>query len=112
MDPQFQDQIIYLMFLNGCLFLGLNYIGFVMIYPGPTGSKRQGYGLIVAALLAFVVTHEHKVLSGLGFSDAHKILIGGFVVPVFLLSLVAFRIRRQREERKTRIEPREDHDGN
>ena len=96
-----QNQIIYLMFLNGILFLGLNFIAYSITHPGGRGSKRLGYVLIVAALLAWDVTQEFKTLMEMGFeaSKIRNILVGGFVIPVFFTSLVYFRIQKNRLKR-------------
>ncbi len=93
-----QNQIIYLMFLNGVLFLGLNFIAYSLTHPGGRGSKRLGYVLIVAALLAWDVTQEFKSLLEMGFdaSKIRNIVVGGFVIPVFFTSLVYYRIQKNR----------------
>ena len=93
-----QNQIIYLMFLNGILFLGLNFIAYSITHPGGRGSKRLGYVLIVAAVLAWDVTQEFKTLLEMGFdaSKIRKVLVGGFVIPVFFTSLVYYRIQKNR----------------
>jgi len=93
-----QNTVIYLMFLNGLLFLGLNFVAFSIIFPGPRGSKRLGYTLIVAALSAFCAQQEFQGLVSMGFAPekAGQILLAGFVVPVFFLSLVYYRIKKNR----------------
>ncbi len=93
-----QIQIIYLMFLNGVLFLGLNFIAYSLTHPGGRGSKRLGYVLIVAALLAWDVTQEFKSLMAMGLDAAkiRNIVVGGFVIPVFFTSLVYYRIQKNR----------------
>ena len=93
-----QNEIIYLMFLNGILFLGLNFIAYSLTHPGGRGSKRIGYVLIVAALLAWCVTQEFKTLMEMGFdtSKIRNILVGGFIIPVFFTSLVYYRIQKNR----------------
>ena len=99
--PKNQDTIIYLMFLNGILFLGLNFIAHFIIYPDLSrSSKRLGYTLIISVLSAFFVQQEYRALLSLGFSSqiSTNILLGGFIVPVFLISLVYYRIRRNRED--------------
>ncbi|MGP0629331.1 hypothetical protein ACTRW9_06475 [Nitrospina sp. 32_T5] len=97
-----QNFIVYLMFLSGLLFLGLNFIAHSMVFPGGKGSKRVGYMLIVAVILALVVTQQYRLLVALEFSSslARQIILGGFAVPVFLLSLVYYRIQRFRSEKK------------
>ena len=93
-----QSHIVYLMFLNGILFLGLNFIAYSMAFPGGKGSKRIGYVLIVAVILAYTVTQEFRYMVELGFDSSwtRNILLGGFVTPVFLISLVYYRIKKQR----------------
>ena len=95
-----QNTIIYLMFLNGILFLSLNFVAYSIIYPGLRGSKRLGYTLIVSVLSAFFVQQESRAMVSLGFNhqNATNVLLGGFIIPVFLVSLVYYRIRRNREE--------------
>lgn len=97
-----QNFIVYLMFLNGLLFLGLNFIAYSMVFPGKKRSKRMGYMLIVAVGLAVVVGQQLRLLVALEFeiSMARQIILAGFAVPVFLLSLVYYRIRRARSETK------------
>ena len=98
--PENQNTIIYLMLLNGILFLSLNFIAYSIIFPGPTGSKRLGYTLIVTVLSAFFVQQEFRALVSLDFDlqKAMNVLLGGFIIPVFLVSLVYYRIRRNRED--------------
>ena len=86
------------MFLNGILFLGLNFVAYSIVFPGKKGSKRIGYVLIVTALLAFGIAQEYRLLFDLEFEHAGilKILLGGFVLPIFLISLVYYRIQRSR----------------
>lgn len=97
-----QNFIVYLMFLNGLLFLGLNFIAYSMVFPGKKRSKRMGYMLIVAVGLAVVVGQQLRLLVALEFeiSMARQIILVGFAVPVFLLSLVYYRIQRARSETK------------
>lgn len=94
-----QNTVIYLMFLSGTLFLGLNFIAYSIIFPGPPGSKRIGYTLIVAAISAFLLQQEFQALISLGFTSekSGKILLAGFAMPVFLVSLVYYRIKRNRQ---------------
>lgn len=99
MLTQEQNTIIYLMFLNGLLFLGLNNIAWSIINPGGQGSKRRGYTLILAAVSALCVQQEYRALVTLGIAPeiTAKLLLGGFVVPVFLVSLVYYRLRRNKK---------------
>lgn len=99
-----QNSVIYLMLLNGVLFLGLNFIAYSLVFPGPRGSKRVGYLLIVAVLLAFGVQIEYRHMLFLGFSPSKslQILLYGFVLPVFLVSTVYYRLKRNRLEKKKR----------
>ena len=95
------------MFLNGILFLGLNFIAYSFVFPGTKGSKRIGYVLITAAGLAFVVQQEYRILVNLDFvpETGRQILLFGFVLPVFLTSMVYYRVKRDRLEKKTAKEP-------
>lgn len=90
------------MFLNGLLLLGLNFIAYSIVNPGPRGSKRLGYVLIVTALLTFVIQQEFRVLGALGFpaDRIRQILIAGFMMPFFLIPLVFYRIRKNAAEKK------------
>ncbi len=90
------------MFLNGILFLGLNFIAHSLVFPGPKGSKRIGYVLIVAAVLAFAVQQEYRTLLSLDFQpeDGRQILLFGFALPVFLVSMVYYRVKRNHMEKK------------
>ncbi len=105
MLTQEQNILIYLMFLNGILFLGLNFIAYSIVNPGPKGSKRIGYVLIVSAFLAFLVQQEYQTLVYLDFPthQTWQVLIGGFISPVFILSLVCFRIQKRRDKKSSRI---------
>ncbi|HAK36715.1 MAG TPA: hypothetical protein DCM60_00515 [Nitrospina sp.] len=98
-----QNAIVYLMFLNGILFLCLNYIAFSIINPGGKGSKRIGYMLLTTVLLVTVIQQEYEVMVQLGFTDGsiRKILLGGFVAPVFLLTIAYYRVKRSRLENKS-----------
>ena len=98
-----QNQIIYLMFLNGLLFLGLNFIAYSMVFPGPKGSKRIGYLFLSCGLLAYLVQLMYQGLLALNY-PADKItglLLSGFVVPVFFISLAYYRVKRNRMEKST-----------
>jgi hypothetical protein len=55
-----QNTIVYLMFLNGILFLGLNFVAFSIVFPGPKGSKRIGYVLIVTVILVVAAQQEYQ----------------------------------------------------
>lgn len=96
MLTQDQNIIIYLMLLNGVLFSGLNIVAFIMINPGPRGSKRKGYAFLIAAMLVLCVQQEYRALLQLGFSSAPvgKVLIG-FIVPIFALHLAFYRFRKK-----------------
>ncbi len=102
------------MLLNGILFLGLNFIAYSFVFPGPKGSKRVGYVLLVAAALAFVVQLEYRTLLSLDFEPqaGRQILLFGFALPVFLISIVYYRVKRNRMEKKTLKHPQEISDGN
>ena len=91
-----QIAIVYLMFLNGILFLSLHFIGFSIVNPGGEDSKRIGYTLLLIVLLIAVIQQQYEVMIQLSFNDGdiRKILLGGFVTPVFLLSILYYRIRR------------------
>ena len=104
MLTQAQNQIIYLMFLNGVLFLGLNFIAHSIIFPGPKGSKRIGYLLITCGLLAYLIQLMYQGLLALDYPSGriNGLLLSGFVVPVFFISLAYYRIKRNRMEKSTR----------
>ena len=91
-----KNAIVYLMFLNGTLFLGLNFIAFSIVNHGGRRSKRIGYALLIIVLLIAVIQQEYDVMIQLSFADdsIRKILLGGFVAPVFLLSIVYYRVKR------------------
>lgn len=99
-----QNTLIYLMFSTGILFLSLNFIACAIVNPGNIKSKRVGYLLIVSALLTFLVQQEYRGLLTLGLAPdiAWKILAGGFIMPVFLISLVYYRLQRDRLENTSR----------
>ena len=98
-----QNVIVYLTFLNGILFLGLNFIAFSIVNHGGKGSKRVGYALLIIVFLVAVIQQEYEVMVQLSFAagNIRKILLGGFVVPVFLLSIAYYRIRRSRLENES-----------
>jgi len=98
---QAQNQIIYLMFLNGILFLGLNFIAYSIVFPGPKGSKRIGYLFISCGVMAYLVQQMFKGLLALDYpsSNINGLLLSGFVSPVFFISLFYYRIKRNRIEK-------------
>ncbi|QPJ62720.1 MAG: hypothetical protein G3M70_12875 [Candidatus Nitronauta litoralis] len=102
-----QKQIVTLMFLNGILFLSLNVIARSIVFPGPRKSKRMGYILILIAVLSMAFTWEYRLMTGMSFSVtwARNILLGGFAVPVFFISLVYYRIMKNRAESQNRRKP-------
>ena len=91
------------MFLNGLLFLGLNYIACTIVFPGGPGSKKLGYVLFAAVALVLCITQELDILIEMEFpeSTARTVLLVGFTAPVFLISLVYYRIKRNRLEKST-----------
>ena len=97
-----QNAIVYLMFLNGILFLGLRFIAFSIVYHDSKGSKRIGYALLTTVLLIALIQQEYQAMIQLSFidSDIRKILLGGCVAPVFLLSIAYYRMKRSRFESK------------
>ena len=102
-----QNQIVYLMFLNGLLFLGLNFIARAIVFPGGPGSKQLGYVLFTAVALVFCITQELDILIDLVFPEnvARTLLLAGFAAPVFLISLVYYRVKRARSERSSQPSP-------
>ena len=98
-----QNTIVYLMFLNGILFLGLNFIAYSFVFPGPKGSKRIGYVLIVTVALVVSAQQEYQSLLYFNFTpnDAQKILIFGMIFPVFLISAVYYRLKKNHLENKS-----------
>lgn len=98
-----QNTVVLLMFLSGVLFLGLNFIAYSIIFPGPPKSKRIGYALIAAAIAAFICQQEYSALISLGFKpgDARDILLG-LSAPIFLIALVYYRFQRNRAPSKPR----------
>ena len=101
MLTQAQNQIIYLMFLNGILFLGLNFIAYSIVFPGPKGSKRIGYLFISSGFLAYLAQLMYQGLLALEYpSDIiSSLLLSGFIVPVFFISLAYYRLKRNRMEK-------------
>lgn len=98
-----QNQIIYLMLLNGLLFLGLNFVAHAIVFPGGPGSKKLGYVLVTAVALVLCITQELDILIEMEFPQklANTVLLAGFAAPVFLISLVYYRIKRNRLERSS-----------
>jgi hypothetical protein len=96
MLTQEQNTIVYLMFLNGVLFLSLNSIAWSIISPGGQKSKRRGYALILGAMSAICAQQEYRGLMAIGLTPdmTIKLLLGGFIVPVFLFSFVYYRSRK------------------
>jgi len=108
MLTQNQNTIIYLMFLNGILFLGLNFIAYSIVFPGGKGSKRIGYVLIVSFILAFSTQFEYRALLLFDFEPGkvQKILLFGMIFPVFLISIVYYRIKKNHlEKQKHSLKP-------
>ena len=101
MLTQAQNQIIYLMFLNGILFLGLNFIAYSFVFPGPKGSKRIGYLFIACGLLAYLVQLMYLGLLAFDYPPGKikSLLLSGFVIPVFFISLAYYRVKRNRLEK-------------
>lgn len=96
MLTQEQNSIVYLMFLNGILFLSLNFVAWAIVNPGGVKSKRRGYALILGALSAICAQQEYRSLVALGLAPETtvKLLLGGFVLPVFLFSFVYYRSQK------------------
>ena len=101
MLTQAQNQIIYLMFLNGILFLGLNFIAYSFIFPGPKVSKRIGYLFLACGLLAYLIQLMYQGLLALDYppDNIRALLLSGFVIPVFFISLAYYRVKRNRMEK-------------
>ena len=99
-----QNTIVYLMFLNGILFLGLNFIAYSIVFPGPKGSKRIGYVLIVSVILVVSTQQEYQSLLYFQFApdSAQKILLFGMIFPVFLISTVYYRLKKNHLEKNLR----------
>ena len=99
-----QNTIIYLMFLNGILFLCLNFIACSIVFPGPKGSKRIGYVLIVSVILVVSAQQEYQALLYFNFApdDIQKILLFGMIFPVFLISTVYYRLKKNHLEKNSR----------
>ena len=100
------------MFLNGLLFLGLNFVAHAIVFPGGPGSKKLGYVLFTVVALVLCITQEMDILIEMKFptSSARTVLAIGFAAPVFLISLVYYRIKRSRLESSSQPgEPNADH---
>ncbi len=97
-----QNTIITLMFLNGVLFLGLNFIAYSFVFPGPRHSKRIGYVLFTAVALAILAQQEYSMLISLDFTPekSAKIILFGFAAPVFLVSISYYRLLKGRLQSK------------
>ena len=97
-----QNTIVYLMFLNGILFLGLRFVAFSIVYYDIKRSKRIGYALLTTVLLIAVIQQEYQAMLQLNFIDSNlrKILLGGCVAPLFLVSVAYYRMKRFRLENK------------
>jgi len=100
-----QNTIVYLMFLNGILFLGLNFIACSLVFPGPKGSKRIGYVLIVTVILVVSTQQEYQSLLYFSFAPdaAQNILLFGMILPVFLISAVYYRLKKNHLEKKSQM---------
>jgi hypothetical protein len=98
-----QNTIVYLMFLNGILFLGLRFIAFSIVYYDTKGSKRIGYALLTTVFLIALIQQEYQAMILLNFIDSNirKILIWGYVAPIFFLSVAYYRVKRFRFENKS-----------
>ena len=90
------------MFLSGILFMGLNFIAFVIVNPNRKESKRIGYALFIAVFLVLLIQQEYQAMTRLGFTgdSTREILLGGLVLPVFVISIVYYRVKRSRLEKK------------
>ena len=112
MLTQVQNQIIYLMLLNGLLFLGLNFIAYTIVFPGPKGSKRKGYMLITCVLMAYLLQQVYQGMLALDYpqDSLNGLILSGFVVPVFFVSLFYYRIKRNRIEKKQKSNITENND--
>ena len=89
------------MYLSGILFLGLNFIAYSIVFPGKKGSKRIGYLFISCGLLAYLVQLMYQGLLALDFhSDKiNNLLLSGFLLPTFFISLAYYRIKRNKMEK-------------
>ena len=112
MLTQAQNQIIYLMFLNGLLFLGLNFVAYSIIFPGTKGSKRIGYMFITCGLLAFLAQQLYQGMVALDYpkENVNGLILSGFVIPIFFVSLFYYRIKRNRIEKEQETKKKEKYD--
>ena len=112
MLTQAQNQIIYLMFLNGLLFLGLNFVAYSIIFPGTKGSKRIGYMFITCGLLAFLTQQLQQGMIALDYPQekVNGLILSGFVVPIFFISLFYYRIKRNKIEKQQKPRIKDKHD--
>ncbi len=102
------------MFLNGILFLGLNFVAYSFVFPGPKGSKRIGYLFIACGLLAYLIQLIYQGLLALDYppDKINGILLSGFVIPVFFISLAYYRVKRNRLEKIQALSNAEEPDKN
>lgn len=112
MFTQAQNQIIYLMLLNGLLFLGLNFVAYSIVFPGPKGSKRLGYMFITCGLLAYLVQQLHQGMLALDYPQekVSGLILSGFVIPIFFVSLFYYRIKRNRIENEQESKTKKNND--
>jgi len=98
-----QNAIVYLMFLNGILFLGLRFIAFAIVNHESKGSKRIGYALLTTVLLIALIQQEYQVMIQQNYNEGEirKILLLGCVAPIFLSSIAYYRMKRFRLENKS-----------
>jgi predicted membrane channel-forming protein YqfA (hemolysin III family) len=91
------------MFLSGILLLGLNSIAYSMVFPGSKKSKRLGYMLFIAVGMVAVIQQAFKTMIYLSFphSEARQILLMGFVIPFFMVSIVYYRLRRNNKTKNS-----------
>ena len=82
--------------------MGLNFVAFTIVNPNRKESKRIGYALFIAVFLVALIQQEDQAMTRLGFTEdsAREILLGGFVLPVFVISIVYYRVKRSRLEKK------------
>jgi 4-hydroxybenzoate polyprenyltransferase len=71
---------------------------------GVEKTKKLGYVLVVAVALVLCITQELDILIDMDFpaNSARTVLLAGLAAPVFLVSLVYYRIKRSRMEQSTR----------
>ncbi len=92
--------------------MGLNFIAYSIIFPGPKGSKRKGYMLITCVLMAYLVQQLHQGMIVLDYPQENlsSLILSGFVIPVFFISLFYYRIKRNRMENEQEPETPEKND--